>query len=165
MSEFCQEPGFSGEELAILLRQVPLQHLDRCPTVEIDMFSQIDFRKAPTPQETEQAVIPKLLANTIEHIALLPQHSWALLQHYFRPTSNFSPSGLLLSGKILLKQYGTYLSQETKVFKTASLPPAEGSHNDQTIPAHPVQSPQGAPDQWPLAALHACEHQFDADAS
>src|SRR5713226_8011704 len=59
--------GFSQEELLILLVEHGMENFDRGIASQVEMLSQVDFRKAPLPQETMQTIVPKPLSFTLWH--------------------------------------------------------------------------------------------------
>src|SRR5438132_5931701 len=72
MREMSQHACLSAELLATLTGEVGMQHFNSCPRVEVQMFSQIDLSKARSPNETDQAIVSKLLSYAVCH--LWPPH-------------------------------------------------------------------------------------------
>src|SRR5437660_8575763 len=67
MRETSQHACLSAELLATLTGEVGMQHFDGCLCVEVQVFSQIDLSKAPSPDETNQAIVAKLLSYAVDH--------------------------------------------------------------------------------------------------
>jgi len=44
-----------------------MQYFDGCLCVEVQVFSQVDLGNTPSPDETKQAIVAKLLSYTVNH--------------------------------------------------------------------------------------------------
>src|SRR5690348_7660846 len=58
-----------GEEVfTALARQVGMQHLNGGLCAQVQVFAQIDAGLASAPDQTEQAIVPELLAYAVTHL-------------------------------------------------------------------------------------------------
>jgi hypothetical protein len=53
--------------LTALAGEVGMQDFDSCLCAQVQVFSQVDGSPAPSPDETEQAIVAKLLSDTVAH--------------------------------------------------------------------------------------------------
>src|SRR5579859_1997409 len=67
MVQSSQGTRLRPETGGIILSQLGEQHFNRSLALQIQMFTQVDFRKPTFSQQTRQLIIAKLLSYTISH--------------------------------------------------------------------------------------------------
>src|SRR6266704_1597408 len=67
MIQASEHLGLGEEMLDILILQSNVQHFEGGAAFQIDVLTKIDFREATSPEQTQEAVVAKLLTSAIWH--------------------------------------------------------------------------------------------------
>src|SRR6266487_3181260 len=67
MVQVCDRASLAAERLLVCRFHLDMQNLDGSGSLQIVMLAQVDSSKRPLSEQTEQAVIAKLLSHTISH--------------------------------------------------------------------------------------------------
>jgi hypothetical protein len=58
---------FSEELIYLLVFERGVQDLERCPAFQEEMLAEVDLGEAPSPEQAQEAVVAKLLADALWH--------------------------------------------------------------------------------------------------
>src|SRR5437764_7323483 len=67
MHQTSHRARLAAQLLAGLTREVSMHHLDGCLCAQMQVLSQVDLGETPSPDQTEQAIVAKLLSHAVAH--------------------------------------------------------------------------------------------------
>ncbi len=67
MYEARHRARLAAQLLLVLISEVGMQHFDGRLSAQVQVLSQVDLSKAPSPDQMKQAIVAKLLSYTVAH--------------------------------------------------------------------------------------------------